>query len=287
MSQKKNIKRYLLTFFLILWVAVWLVPIWNLLATATKDTKQWINEAPWIFHPGVKALKQLFLNLRDGIVGKGTATPIGPVFINSLLYGTISASIAVFLASLAAYSLARLKLRLRYFLFFLIFSGTLFPVQIFLVPLFKLYQNLNLYDKRIGMIFFYISICIPFCLLVLRNWFYSIPQEIVDAAKLDGCNSFQIYLKIFIPLSLAPFATLFLLQFTWVWNDLIFGLTLTHSVNIRPVMTTLSELQNTHCPVPMPIVLSSTIIASLPILILILVFQRQFFRGLRMSVAGE
>jgi multiple sugar transport system permease protein len=284
---KKKIGRYLLILFLILWVIVWLVPIWNVIATATKDVEQWVNEAPWVIHPGFKALKQLITNMQYGIVGLGTATAMGPAFLNSLLYGTVSASFAVFIASLAAFSIARLRLRLRFLLFMIIFSGTLFPVQIYLVPLFKLYQNLNIYDTRIGMLFFYISICIPFCLLVLRNWFYEIPQEIVDAARLDGCSSISIYWRMFIPLSWAPFATLFLFQFTWVWNDLIFGLTLTSSSKMRPVMTLLAELQHSHSPVPMPIVLASTILTFLPIVILVIVFQRHFFQGLRMTVAGE
>ena len=97
----------------------------------------------------------------------------------------------------------------------------------------------------------------------------------------------HIFLKMIVPLSWAPFATIFLLQFTWIWNDLLFGLTLSVSRNIRPIMTVLADLQNLRAPIPFPVVMASTIVASLPTIILVIAFQRNFFKGLTISIAGE
>lgn len=268
------------------WAVVWMLPIWNVLATATKTTQQYVQEAPWSVRFSPETLVQLAENVVAGLTATSTGNALGPGILNSLLYGVVGASLAIAAAALAAYSLARLPVRGRFVWFMLIFSGTIFPFQIYLVPLFRLYQEANLYDTRLGMILFYTAICIPFCLLFLRNWFLTIPQEIFDAARLDGCGSLGTFLYIFVPLSWAPFATLFLFQFTWIWNDLVFGLVLTRSADARPVMPLLAGLQGLYSTVGLPVVLASALVASLPTIVLVLSFQRHFFRGLTVTTTG-
>ncbi|MCK5569178.1 MAG: carbohydrate ABC transporter permease [Spirochaetes bacterium] len=287
MVSKKYINRFLVILVLVIWVIAWIIPLWNIFATATKTVDQYLSEKPWVIHLRLESLKQLFVNMYAGLIGRVSVEAILPALVNSLLYGVVGASIAIFIASLAAYSLSKMRLRARFLLFMLIFSGTIFPAQIYLIPLFKMYQQIHFYDKRIGLLCFYISICIPFCLLVLRNWFNDIESAIIDAARIDGCGSMKIFMRIIIPLSWPPFVTLFLLQFTWVWNDLIFGLTLTVSSSVRPIMPILANLHNLHTPAPFPVVLASTLVASFPTIILVIIFQRRFFKGLTMTVAGE
>jgi len=290
MIKNKKISRFLITVMLLIFVVAWIFPIWNVVATSSKTIDQYLKQQPWVLPLDSNVFKQFFLNARDGLTGKvegGTGVAVFPALINSLIYGILGAIIAIICAALAAYSLSRLRVRGRFFLFMLIFSGTIFPIQIFLIPLFKMYQVLNIYDTRLGLILFYSAICIPFSMLVLRNWFNGIPQEIIDAAQIDGCGTMHVFLKMIVPLSWAPFATIFLLQFTWIWNDLLFGLTLSVSRNIRPIMTILADLQNLRAPIPFPVVMASTIVGSLPTVILAIAFQRYFFKGLTISIAGE
>jgi len=290
MTNSKKTKRILITILISLFIIAWLFPVWNVLATSTKTTEQYLNQKPWILPLQVSVFKQFFSNIYLGLTGKvegGSGEPVLPALISSLIYGIIGSIVAIFCAALAAYPLSRLKMRGRFFIFMLIFSGTMFPFQVYLIPLFKMYQALHIYDTRFGLILFYSAICIPFCILVLRNWFNDIPKEIFEAAKIDGCGNFTIFLKMIVPLSWAPFITLFLLQFTWVWNDLLFGLTLSVSREVRPIMAVLADLQNMKAPIPYPVVLASTIISSLPTVILVIAFQKHFFKGLKMSIAGE
>ncbi len=109
----------------------------------------------------------------------------------------------------------------------------------------------------------------------------SIPQEVLEAARLDGANKFRIYRSIYLPLSLSALGAAFLFQFTWIWNDLAFGLTLTTSEEVRPLMSTLSTLLGMYGNTPMPVILSANFIASLPTAILFIVAQRLFVAGLR------
>jgi methylglyoxal synthase len=99
----------------------------------------------------------------------------------------------------------------------------------------------GLYDTFLGMILFYIAICIPFCTFIFRNYFLTLPGEVLEAAKLDGCSNLKAYWKIFMPLSKPAIAVLLLFQFTWVWNDLMFGMVLTRSTEVRPIMVGLAQ----------------------------------------------
>ncbi len=99
--------------------------------------------------------------------------------------GTVVVIIA---ASMAGFSIVRLRPKFNFFLFLVIYSGTLFPFQMYLIPVYRLFNTLGLYDTRMGMILIYSAICIPFSLFVYRGFYTTIPREIEEAAKLDGCG---------------------------------------------------------------------------------------------------
>jgi len=127
----------------------------------------------------------------------------------------------------------------------------------------------------------YIGIAIPFAFFLARNHMLSIPYEIVEASRLDGASSFRIFFQIFLPLSWPALGAAFIFQFTWIWNDLLFGLTLTRSPEVRPLMTTLVTLVGQYQTISAPIVLTTTLITSIPVMILFLATQKLFIRALR------
>jgi multiple sugar transport system permease protein len=272
---------------IVIWVLVWIFPIWNVISTASKTLEQHLNSNPWVLPATLKVFTQFAHNTKVALTSSVMGNALLPSIVNSFVYGIVGAILAIVCAAFAAYALVWLPIRGRFLFFMIIFSGTLFPLQIYLVPLFKFYRDTNLYDTRLGMICFYIAICIPFCTFVLRNWFLNIPKSIVEAAEIDGCSKFHAFIYIFVPLSKSPFLTLFLFQFTWVWNDLIFGMTLTRSRSARPVMALLAGFQSMYSQIGIPAMLASAIVASLPTLLLVLVFQKYFFRGLAMTAGRE
>ena len=213
---------------------VWLLPLWLLVITPMKSTPEYTDGSQWALptHP-----LRLFSNLRTAWDSAG----LGPGFVASLTYGLTGASLAILFGSLGAYAITRLGVRLGFFWFILVFSGTIFPFQMYLIPLFNLYLRTGLYDTWLGMALFYTSIAIPFCLFVMHGFFSTIPHEVQDAARLDGASDFRIYWRIFMPLAWGPIAVLLLFQFTWIWNDLLFGLVLSTSDGVRPITPAWSD----------------------------------------------
>ena len=220
-------------------------------------------------------------------VARAWAKGLSSGFVNSLIYGAVASLAAVVLSALAAYGIVRLKIPRGLFWFLFIYSGTVFPFQMYLIPLFNMYLNTGMYDSRIGMIVFYIAICIPFCTFVMRGFFLTVPWQIQEAAALDGANSWTTFWRIMMPMARAPIILLVLIQFTWVWNDLLFGLVLTKSDNVRPIMVALVGMQGVYGATDGPSVIAATLVGSLPTLVLFLALQRYFIRGLSLGVGGH
>jgi ABC-type glycerol-3-phosphate transport system permease component len=255
---------------------LWLVPLFLLVITPMKSVPEYQGASQWALprHP-----QEVFDNLKTAWTSAG----LGPGFVASLSYGFVGAALAIAFGSLGAYAIPRLPVRLGFFWFILVFSGTIFPFQMYLIPLFTMYTDTGLYDTWLGMALFYTAIAIPFCLFVLRGFFSTIPAEIQDAARLDGAGDFRIYWRIFLPLARGPIAVLFLFQFTWIWNDLLFGLVLSTSDGIRPIMPSLLGMQGVYASTGPPILLAGALIGSLPTVILFLCLGRYLLRGLTLS----
>jgi ABC-type glycerol-3-phosphate transport system permease component len=277
--RRARLGRWVITVVLALMCAVWLGPLWNLVSTAMKSTPESVSDATQWALP--KSPSRLFGNLAQA----WSTTGLAAGFEASLLYAVSGSALAILFASLGAYSITRLRIRMPFFWFVLVFSGTLFPFQMYVIPLFKLYQNTGLYDTRSGLICFYTAISIPFCLFVMRSFFATVPVELQEAARLDGGSDLRIFWRIFLPLAKAPIAVLFLFQFIWIWNDLLFGLVLSTSDGVRPIAPTLAGLQNQYASSGQPLVLSAALIASLPTVVLFLLLGRYLMQGLQLTGA--
>ena len=279
-SRKRPLSRYItvivITAFTLLWILPLTIVIFNSMKTAPEQSTTSVLTPP-----------QDALNLLANIVGAVQLSGIDRAVINSVFYALVGSSGAVIVASLAAYALTKLKVRWPFFWFLLIYSGTVFPFQMYLVPLFQLYQQIGLYDTRQGMLLFYTTCAIPFCLFVFRNYFANMPHELVESASLDGASSFQIYQYIILPMAKAPALILFLTQFTWIWNDLLFGQVLSKSESVRPIMTALAMLSGMYGTGTIPQQMAGAFVASLPTVILFLALRKYFMTGLVLTTAGE
>ncbi|MBV9220866.1 MAG: carbohydrate ABC transporter permease [Methylobacteriaceae bacterium] len=255
---------------------LWIVPFYYLAVSVFKTNAEYGSGNPL-------ALPQSLSPLVENVLDAWSRTKMAYGLFNSALYGLCGAGAAVFLAALAAYGLARIDFRGKTFWFLLIFSGTVFPFQMYLIPLFISYSKLGLVNTRLGMILFYTAICIPFPVLVLRNYMAQLPREMDEAARVDGCSEWRIFRSIVLPNCLRPMMALFLIQFTWVWNDLLFSMVLTSREEVRSVMNGLMVLQGGYAATTPNVVMAATLIASLPTLVLFLALRRFFMEGLKIS----
>lgn len=255
---------------------VWLLPIYLLLANAGKSTANFSGDALWA--PGNIGA------LRDNLVAVFTTTDVPSGLAVTFLYATVSPLVAVLLGAAIGYAVIILKLRHGFFWFFVVFCGTVFPLQMMIIPWFDVYARVGLFDTRAGMLLIYSIVALPFSAFVMRNFFSGIAESVFEAAVVDGANPWRIFTRIYLPMSTSALVVVFILQATWVWNDLLLALILTQSSTTRPVMPLLNSLQSVEGGGPgFTIILTAALVVSIPTAILFLFTQRFFQRGLSLG----
>jgi len=254
----------------------YLTPFYYLVVTVFKSTREYAAK-------GVLELPDSLAPFIDNVVQAWTIARLDAAATNSLTYGLVGAVLAVAFAAAAAYGMTRLNLIGSNGWFMLIFTGTLFPFQMYLVPLLFGYQRLGLVNTWVGMLAVYVAICIPFPLLVLRNSFSSISREIDEAARIEGASEWRVFVSMILPNAAGPLIALFLLQFTWIWNDLLFSSILANGIEVRSVMVALQSLQGTYSTLGPNVVITATLISSIPTVVLFIALRKHFMAGLQLG----
>lgn len=198
---------------------------------------------------------------------------------NSLIMmsATIVASLAI--AGAAAYALARLKLRGASLIAFYFLVGTSVPPQLFMVPLFVMWRQLGLINTHLGMVIIYVGLFSPFATYLLRSYMLALPEEFIEAARMDGANHLQVFRKIILPLSWPGFLTAGLVIGLNVWNEFLFAVTFLPDPNLKPVATSLFEFQGRFSR-DWGLTSAGSVIMVIPIVVLFLLLQRRFIEGL-------
>lgn len=267
-KKKIGIHKICIYALLIFFSIAWVLPTFLSIITSFKSMFEIYTEGMW--HLPQRFTLEYFHRAWKGI---------SPYYLNSILIGVPSTIFCILVSSLGAYSFARLKFFGNDLLFFLILGGMMIPAQIVLIPLYKLFGSLGLINSIGGVILIHTSFSIPFCTFVLTNFFRTILSELQDAAKIDGCSEFRIYSKIIMPLSRPALAVLAIFQFTWIWNDFLFALIFLQSERVKPVTLGLLTFAgqyyteyNLQC--------AGGLLISLPPIIVFLLYQREFIRGI-------
>ena len=256
--------------------AIWMVPFYYLFTSIFKTTEEYSINHPLSLPTGVAPL---FANAvqawQQGKMGAG--------LLNSTLYATLGAGLAVFFAAMAAYGLTRIDFKRKNMWFMLIFAGTVFPFQMYLIPLFFGFQKIGILNTQLGMVLVYTAICIPFPVLVLRNYMNGLSREMDEAARMDGAREFKVFWHIVLPNCRGPMAATFLLQFTWIWSDLLFSTVLGNRTAVRSIMNALQVFQGNYSSTAPNVVLTATVIASVPVILLFFLLRKHFMEGMRVS----
>lgn len=249
---------------------VWLVPVLLLVYLSIYPPDALLHGSVWDF-PDRFAL---FSNMQR-------VTEVSNFYVaalNSFIYAIVAGTAAVFLASIAAFTIARLDIPAKNAFLYLILLFTFFPFHMYLIPLVKMYQITGLYNTRVGIIIVYTAVAIPFATFIMRNYYVTLPSSLYEAALIDGLSKFQIYWKIYLPLAKPAFTVALIFQYIWAWNEFVLGLVLTSSASARPISAALNSL-NGLAP-SFPVLAVAALITATPPVILYLLFQKQFERGL-------
>jgi multiple sugar transport system permease protein len=202
--------------------------------------------------------------------------------LNSFLVTIPATVLSIALGTLLGYVFSQMPFRGSEGLFILVVAGMFFPPQIVLVPLFRLFNTIGLYDTLWPMIIVHVAFGLPICALITRNFFATIPSALREAAIIDGANEGQILVKVMLPVTLPALAVLATLQFTWIWNDFLWPLIFTRSDSSRTIMVGLITLKGQYT-VAWGVQGAMSVIASIPTLLIFIFFQGYFIRGLTMG----
>jgi multiple sugar transport system permease protein len=201
---------------------------------------------------------------------------------NSFIITIPSLVLTMFFSSLAAYALARFRFRGNRLLYFTFVGGMLLPFQVLMLPVFRLTDALGLYDTYWGLIFFHTAFQLGFCTFMLRNYMRTVPGEIIEAARIDGCGELRIWAQIMLPLTLPAIAAIATLEFTWIFNDYLWAIVLLRSDSLKPITAGLATLQGQYVT-DWPVIVSGALIGTIPTLLVFLFLQRYFIEGLTLG----
>jgi len=239
---------------------LWLTPFYYLVVTIFKTTDEYTHSDPFAPPRGLAPI------LGNSVTAWNEAT-MAYGMSNSALYGGVGAGLAVLFAAMAAYGLTRLDYRGKTLIFMTIFAGTVFPFQMYLIPLFLLYGKIGILNTRFGMMLFYTAICIPFPTLVLRNYMSGLSREMDEAARMEGAGEFTVFARIVLPNAAGPMVA------TFLWNR----------AEVRSIMNSLQVFQGSYASTGPNVVLTAALIASLPSLLMFFALRRHFMEGLKVT----
>ena len=278
MGKRNPFVLLLIYIFLISLCAVWLLPIVATLLVAFKTPAEYMNTKFYTLPKGfefVNNLKEVFTYYRLQIN-----------FYNSFIYAVSGVIICIILSSSAAYAVTKLRPKGSFFIFLVIYSGTIFPFQLYLIPLLRTYQSFGIYNTKFGMILLYSAICTPFATFLYRGYFLNLDDQIMQAAMIDGCGPMGIFLRIYWPQLRAPTAVVALFQGMWIWNDLLFGMILSSGEKVRPIMVAVAQSTGTGGG-KIPVMMAGVIFTSIPTILLFISLRKYFIKGFSMQSGLE
>ncbi len=254
---------------MLLMVLTSLLPVYFIIVTALKEKTEYVFNK-W----GLPALPTLqnFLTLLEG-------EKIFRWLLNSTLISVSSVILCVMISSFMAYAFTRYTFPGKSFLFTLITSLLVLSPVVLVIPLFRTMVAINLHNTYLSVIIVYVGVMIPISTYLLTSFFRSIPQAIIDASIVDGCTEFQIYKNIMMPLSMPAVITTILTNWLYIWNEILISLVFLQNDSLRTLMSGLALFKGKYTT-DIPLTMSGVAVAIIPTLIIYLIGQRYFVRGL-------
>lgn len=263
----RTVNRTLLYVVLIVMAIIFLIPVYLLIITGLKANASINITQMWSLpHPfGFTGIAQAWQH-------------IAPDMLNSVYLAVTATVVVTILGSVNGYALSKWKFRGSNIVYFLILLGMFIPYQSTLIPLIRVLNRIGLFDTIPGLALVHIVYGIPMMTLIFRNFFADIPNELIESAQIDGNGYWGVFRHIMLPLSVPGFVVAAIWEFTQVWNDFLFGVAVTDPPH-QPVTVAIVNIAGSQ-HIQWNVLMSSTLLASLPTLIVYLVLGRYFVRGL-------
>ncbi len=269
-SSMKSLIKKISLYIIILLICIWIIApyLWQLLTSFTPTSE--IAKLPPLMPSRIDITHYAAvlndINFRHFI-------------INSFIVATITALFSIALGSMASFATAKLKFRFKPLVLSIILAVSMFPPIAIVSPLYLMIRYAQLRDTYLALILPYTSFALPFMVWTLHNFFREIPDEILDAGKIDGCNTGQLYSKIIIPLTRPAIFTTGILVFIFAWNEFIFALTFTSTPSAQTIPVGIALFPGIY-EVPWGDIAAASIVITLPLIILVMILQKYIISGL-------
>ena len=251
---------------------IWLVPTVGLAITSIRPRDQIQSSGWWTtFSDFSFTLHNYDLVLDNAKMGSS--------FINSIIITVPSTLLPLFLGAMAAYAFSWIKFPFRDTIFLIIVALMVVPIQMALVPLLRLFRDFGVADWYVGIWLAHTAFGLPLAVFLLRNFFITLPRDLIEAARVDGASNMRIFLRVVLPLSVPALASYAIFQFLWVWNDLIMALVFISDSDLFPMTKRITELQGTY-GAEYHLLASGAFLLMIVPLIVFFALQRYFVQGL-------
>ena len=260
----------------LLWVGVaaivvfCLFPFYWLINTSLKTGADLSGAALLPPSPTVDNYTSIFEDTAFTNALRNSAIIAGSVTVLSLLIG-----------SFAGYALARLHLPFKFLILAIVLSISTFPPIAIAAPIFELWTDIGLYNTYLGLILPSLAFGLPLTVFIMASFFHDIPRELEDAALVDGATRLQAFRKVVVPLAAPGVVTAGLLVFIFAWNEFLFAITLTSTPERRPVPAAIAFFTGSQqFEVPLGTISAASVVVTIPLIVLVLIFQRRIVAGL-------
>jgi len=246
---------------------LFLIPVYMVLVTSLKSLDQVSLATMWHF-----PTRFTFESI------SGAFTQLAPNLLNSVILTIWATALSSIVGSLNGYVLSKWRFRGANLVFTLMLFGMFIPYQAILIPLVQFMQFLGLYGSLSGLALTHIVYGIPITTLIFRNYYAKIPTELLEAGAIDGAGFFGLYRWVILPISAPAYVVVVIWQFTQIWNEFLFGVTLTN-VNSQPVTVALQNLSGSQI-LAWNLQMAGAFLTALPTLLVYILLGKYFIRGL-------
>ena len=268
-KMKSRIAWSIAIFFAVIWAVITLGPFVFMVLNSFRDKKMMGRQGvlhfpdPWYFknYPDV---------INNGFFG---------FFFRSVLIVSISLILMLVIASFASYPLARMKFRLRGFLYAGIVAMMSVPMHVTLIPVYQMTNDMGLINNLFSLLGPYVAFALPMSVFILTGFMMTIPHEMEEAAVIDGCNKYNMFFRIILPLSKAGISTLAIYNVVGMWNEFAFANTFLNDIQVKTLPLALGAFKGEHAQ-DTPLILTVLTLSALPTIVLFIIFQDKLVKGM-------